>query len=351
MGKILVGMYIKLKVRYLYVVNMRAYMKIKQAKKLSLLVIALGFSCFAMAQQEPQFTEYMFNRLSYNPGYAGSSGSISLALMYRNQWMGFSVDAPESGKAGSVPTDILATFDMPVKFLHGGIGLTFTNDKIGYWTNNNVSLDYAFRMFWGEGNLSAGVELELSSKALDKSGLYGIDENDPVLNNIAESAFLIDASVGAYYQVPSKYWVGLSVKNLLGAHDESLHFANARTAYLMGGYEYTPDMAPSIRLKPSFMLKTADLSYFQGEVTGLVDFRNLIWAGVGYRVQDALYVLFGVHWRKLQVGFSYDLTTSNLGTYKMGRSFGTLEAYLRFSFKIVVPAKPGTSYGNTIWLL
>ena len=327
-------------------------MKIKQAKKLSLLVIVMGFSCFAMAQQEPQFTQYMFNRMSYNPGYAGSSGSICFSAMYRNQWMGFTIDPPASGGyAASVPVNILAAFDMPVKFLHGGIGLTFTNDKIGYWTNNVINFDYAFRMFWGEGNLSAGVEAGLASKTLHKNGLYGIDENDPVLGKLDTSAFLIDASVGVYYQVPSKYWIGLSVKNLLGAHDENIHFANARTAYLMGGYEYVPDMAPSIRLRPSFMLKTADLSYFQGEVSGIVDYRNLVWGGVSYRVQDAIAILFGVHWWKLQLGFAYDITTSNLGAYKIGRSFGSLEVYMRFNFKVVVPAKPGTSYGNTIWLL
>ena len=347
----LVGAYITLNVRHLYVIDMRAYMKIKQAKKLSLLVIAMGFSCFAMAQQEPQFTQYMFSRMAYNPGYAGSSGSICLTALYRNQWMGFTIDPPASGKAGSVPVDILATFDMPVKFLHGGIGLTFTNDKIGYWTNNVVNLDYAFRMFWGEGNLAAGVEANLASKSLNKDGLVGIDENDPVLSKIAESAFLIDVSVGAYYQVPSKYWIGLSVKNLLGAHDDNMHWQNARTAYLMGGYEYATDMAPSIRLKPSFMLKTADLSIFQGEITGIVDYRNKVWGGISYRVQDAICVLGGVRWKKLHIGFAYDMTTSNLGTYKLGRSFGTLEAYLRFCFKVVVPAKPGTSYGNTIWLL
>lgn len=330
---------------------MRAYMKIKQAKKLSLLVIAMGFSCFAMAQQEPQFSQYMFNRMLYNPGYAGSSGAICLSAMYRNQWLGFTIDPPANGTAGVVPQDIFATFDMPVKFLHGGLGVSFYNDRIGYWTNNVINLDYAFRMFWGEGNLSAGVEAAFAFKSLKTEGLYGNDENDPVLSGIANSATLFDVSVGLYYQVPSKYWIGLSVKNLLGAHDDNMHWANARTAYLMGGYEYTPDATPSIRLKPSFMLKTADLSYFQGEITGIVDYRNLVWGGVGYRVQDAFYFLFGVRWKKLSIGFSYDLTTSNLGTYKVGRSAGTLEAYLKFCFRVVVPAKPGTSYGNTIWLL
>lgn len=326
-------------------------MKIKQAKKLSLLVIALGFSCHAIAQQEPQFTQYMFNRMSYNPGYAGSSGSICATLMYRNQWMGFKLDNPTgASKAGYTPSDLLFTFDLPVKFLHGGLGLTVTGDYIGYHQNIAVNVDYAFRMFWGEGNLAAGVEASLLNSKLDKEGLVGGDPGDPLLNNLGESAFLIDVSVGVYYQVPSKYWVGVSVKNLLGAHDDNIHFANARTLYAMGGYEYTPSMSPSLKIKPSFMLKTANLSLFQGEVSCLLDYRNLVWGGLSYRVQDAVAVLAGVHWKKLHVGFSYDITTSNLGAYKSGRSMGTIEAYLRFCFKPVIPAKPGTSYGNT-WLL
>ena len=144
-------------------------MKIKMHKKLSLLLMAMGFSCVAMAQQEPQFSQYMFNRMSYNPGYAGSSGSICAAAMYRQQWFGLKLDAPTAGgKAGSVPTDILFTFDMPVKFLHGGLGFTFVSDKIGYHDNLELSVDYAFRMFWGEGNLSAGVDFNLLNSSLDK---------------------------------------------------------------------------------------------------------------------------------------------------------------------------------------
>lgn len=328
-------------------------MRIKLSKKLSLLVMALGFSCVVMAQQEPQFSQYMFNRMSYNPGYAGSSGSICATAMYRNQWMGFKLDAPTSGKeTGSTPTDILFTFDMPVKFLHGGLGFTFVSDKIGYHDNIEVALDYAFRMFWGEGNLSAGIEVDLLNSSIDLGQLYGSDETpDPLLTGKEVSAMLIDGAVGIYYQVPGKYYLGLSVKNLLGAHSDVIKFTNARTVYAMGGYEYTPSMAPSLRIKPSALLKTANFSYFQADLSCLLDYRNAFWGGLGYRIQDAIYVLAGVQWKKLRVGASYDLTTSRLGSFKPGRSMGSLELYLRFCFKVVVPQKPPTAYGNTIYLL
>ena len=330
---------------------MSAHMRIRLSKKLSLLVMALGFSCVVMAQQEPQFSQYMFNRMSYNPGYAGSSGSICLTAMYRNQWMGFVLDNPTGGNnPGSTPTDILLTFDMPVKFLHGGWGFTIVSDKIGYHDNVEVSLDYAFRMFWGEGNLSAGIEANLLNSSINFADLHG-EQSDPELSNREASAMLIDGAVGIYYQVPGKYYMGLSVKNLLGAHSDVIQFTNARTVYAMGGYEYTPAMSPSIRIKPSALLKTANFSYFQADLTCLLDYRNAFWGGLGYRVQDAIYVLGGLNWKKLRFGLSYDITTSRMGSFKPGRSFGSVELYLRFCFKIIVPPKPPTSYGNSIYLL
>ena len=344
---------------------MNVHMKIKAWKKLSLLVIAMGFSCVATAQQEPQFTEYMFNRMSYNPGYAGSSGSICATAMYRNQWMGLTLDKPyaDAKETGSTPTDILFTFDMPVQFLHGGWGLTFVSDKIGFHDNVEVDLDYAFRMFWGSGNLSAGAEVNLLNSTLDYTYLKGPDDlsgdpsnpvsssSDPLLQGQTASAFMFDVSVGAYYQVPGKYYLGFSVKNLLGSHSDEIHFSNARTVYAMGGYDYTPSSAPSIRIRPSFLLKTANFSIFQADVSCLVDYRNAVWGGLSYRVQDAFSVLAGVHWWKLRVGVAYDFTTSRLGTFKSNRSNGSLELYLRFCFKVVIPRKPATSYGNTIYLL
>ncbi|MCQ2294452.1 MAG: type IX secretion system membrane protein PorP/SprF [Bacteroidales bacterium] len=330
---------------------MSVHMRIKLSKKLSLLVIALGFSCATMAQ-EPQFSQYMFNRMSFNPGYAGSSGSICATLMYRNQWMGLKLDNPTNGSdAGSTPTDILFSFDMPVKFLHGGLGFTFVKDEIGYHDNIYVNLDYAFRMFWGDGNLSAGAELGLLNSSFDPSALHGNDANDPAIPTTAASEMLIDASVGLYYQVPGKYYVGLAAKNLLGAHSEALAYRNVRTIYAMGGYEYTPAGAPSVRIKPSALLRTAAFSYFQADLSCLIDYRNAFWGGLGYRVTDAIYLLAGVHWKKLRIGASYDITTSSLGTFKPGRSFGSAELYLKYCFKVVIPQKAPTSYGNSIYLL
>lgn len=340
-------------------------MKIRIRKILSFSLMILGFSCVGLAQQESQFTQYMLNRLSYNPAYAGSSGSWCATLMYRNQWLGFQMDSPAPGvDAGKTPVDYLFSFDMPVKFLHGGIGLYLQQDQIGYHSTFTGAFDYAFRIFWGPGNLAAAIEASLANTTFDLSQLHGSDDlsgsyNDPLINStdpvLAGSAkevsdMLIDFSTGLYYQVPGAYYFGISVKNLLAAQSTVLNWKNARNVYLMGGFDYTIPANPSFKLKPSALIKTADFSTIQIEASCLLEYQNLLWGGATYRFQDALSILAGFNWKKFRFGFAYDLTTSKMGTFKRGLSAGTLEAYMRFCIHPERVPQPPTVYRNTLYL-
>lgn len=331
-------------------------------------MIAL-FLSVATAQNEGQYTHFMFNQLSYNPAYTGSSGALSFSLLYNNQWMGLDLQAPTATvQAGVTPTNILASFDMPVTWLHGGIGLTFNSEQIGYHNNTTINLDYAFRIYWGRGNLAAGVEMNLYNFSFNTENLVGISDltgdpvnpvgqaGDPVVNGQMVSEFMVDVSTGLYYQVPSEYYVGLSVKNLLASHSDQLAFSNARTLYLIGGYEYTFPYNPAFKLKPSLMAKTANFSTVQAEAALLLDYENFFWAGLGYRLADAFTFLAGVNWNFanlnwLRVGVAYDLTTSTLGGFKSGRSFGSLEIFVNGTFRIIVPKDPPTVSRTTRFLL
>ena len=327
------------------------------------------FLSVATAQNEGQYTHFMFNQLSYNPAYTGSSGALSFTLLYNNQWMGLDLQAPTATvQAGVTPTNILASFDMPVTWLHGGIGLTFNSEQIGYHNNTTINLDYAFRIYWGRGNLAAGVEMNLYNFSFNTENLVGISDltgdpvnpvgqaGDPVVNGQMVSEFMVDVSTGLYYQVPSEYYVGLSVKNLLASHSDQLAFSNARTLYLIGGYEYTFPYNPAFKLKPSLMAKTANFSTVQAEAALLLDYENFFWAGLGYRLADAFTFLAGVNWNFanlnwLRVGVAYDLTTSTLGGFKSGRSFGSLEIFVNGTFRIIVPKDPPTVSRTTRFLL
>ena len=306
----------------------------------------------------------MFNRLSYNPAYAGSSGAISLTLLYNNQWLGLKLQSPVPGvDAGKTPVNYLFSFDMPISWLHGGIGLTFNSQSLGYHNNTTINIDYAFRLYWGPGNLSAAVEANLYSFGFNTENLYGCNDltgdpaspsssgGDPAISGEDLSDFMIDVSTGLYYQVPGVWYASLSVKNLLGSKSEKLYYQNARTLYLMGGYEYTFPYNPSLKLKPSALIKSADFSVFQAEAALLLDYENSFWGGAGYRLGDAFTFMAGLNWDWAKVGVAYDLTTSKLGVFKSGRSFGTIEIFLNASFRINIPKQPPTVSRNTRYLL
>ena len=338
-------------------------MKIRIAKIISLSLMIVGFSCVSNAQMESQFSQYMFNRLSYNPAYVGSTGSICAAVMYRNQWLGLQLDPPAEGyDAGATPTHYLFTFDSPVKFLHGGVGFTVASEKIGYHSSMSAAVDYAFRIYWGPGNLAAAVELNLWNTTTDFTQFIGSDDftgnyenpvspsGDPSISGSKGDDMLIDASTGVYYQVPGEYYFGFAVKNLLGAESDILNFKLARVLYLLGGYEWTIPANPSFRLKPSALIKMADFATYQVDVSCLLEYQNQLWLGASYRLQDAVAFMVGFNWNKLKFGLSYDLTTSRLGYSKLGRSYGTAEAYMRYCFKVVIPPKAPSAYRNTRYL-
>ncbi|MBQ7280394.1 MAG: type IX secretion system membrane protein PorP/SprF [Bacteroidales bacterium] len=334
-------------------------MKIALPKFLAFAVLMVGFSCLAIAQQEAQFTQYMFNRLSYNPAYAGSNGSICATALYRSQWMGLKLDAPAEGiSAGKVPTDYLFSVDMPVKFLHGGIGLTVAGEDIGYRNTIGVNLDYAFRIYWGQGTLAAAIEANLFNGKIDFAQLRGADDDfssagssDPLLpSQQQESDMLFDLSTGLYYNVPGAYYLGFSLKNVLGTHSDNLQYSNVRTLYLMGGFDYTLPFHPSFKLRPSVLVKTTNFTSWQVDASCLLDYQNFFWLGAAYRFNDAVSLLGGITWNKLRVGVGYDITTSKLGAYKGGRSAGSLELYLRYCFKVIIPQRSVTMYRNTRYL-
>ena len=329
-------------------------------KIVSFLATMMLFFTVCTAQNEGQYTHFMFNRLSYNPAYAGSSGAISFTLLYNNQWLGLDLQAPTPGvDAGTTPVNYLFSIDMPIRWLHGGIGLLFNSQSIGYHNNTTINIDYAFRIYWGPGNLAAAVEANLYSFGFNTSNLYGCDDltgdiysptsgaGDPSVSGQDLSDFMIDVSTGLYYQVPGEWYASLSVKNLLGSHSDKLNYTNARTLYLMAGYEYQFPYNPSFKLKPSVLVKGAGMSVYQAEAALLLDYDNAFWGGLGYRIRDAFTFMTGINWKWLRVGVAYDLTTSKLGTMKAGRSFGTIEVFVNGSFRIDIPKRKPTVSGNT----
>lgn len=330
---------------------------IKTTKSYLLVIIVIIAPLIGFSQQEPEFTQYMYNRLSYNPAYAGSNGAMCLTGFYRNQWMGLKLTDIKGGKP-STPQTLNVSFDFPVKFLHGGIGATIISDKIGYWNQTFVKIDYAYRFELPTGNLAFGLEAQLFSSAIDFANLVGSDQineldeilatsRDPVLRDASQqNDFLFDLGFGAYYQIPGKFYAGFSSSKLMETRSEKLKWEDKRHYYLLAGYEWTIPAYPEFRVLPSALAKfiepdeTGYVNY-QINASALIEYNYMFWGGLNYRIQDAISVLGGLTLGGFKLGMSYDIPITRLKPY------GSFELFVRYCFKVENQPKPPTSYRNT----
>lgn len=306
----------------------------------------LIFGTVGFAQQEPQFTHYMFNNTSINPGAVGSLPVLTATALARQQW----IDLKDENGNRVAPETYLISIESPVRILKGGLGITVMQDKIGYEKNFSIRLAYGYQMQLGAGQLGIGIQGNFMNKSIDLSKLYGVDPNDPRLtDNNLESSFFTDIGVGAYYRVPDKFYAGLSSINVLenskpiGKGSETIAYQLKRTYFLTGGYEIPVNKEKNLVLIPSFLLKT-DIAGIQCDLTGTLRYHNKFWGGLTYRVKGEPAAMIGVILNNFQVGYGYDLPTNKLGT------LGSHEIMLRYSFKIIEKRKPRMSYRNTRFL-
>jgi type IX secretion system PorP/SprF family membrane protein len=310
------------------------------------MAFAVALACLlgaftAPAQQTTLITHYMFTNMAINPAYAGSSEGINLTGLIREQWMGF-----KDGDGNKVsPETMFITADMPVKFLHGGAGLSIMQDKLGFFRTIDVKLGYAYRTDLGPGDFSAGVMVNLNNTKIDFAKFVPIDENDELLKDKSEkSDLVVDAALGLYYRVPDKYYIGLSADNLVQTKAKKLYYRNKRTYYLTGGYSWTIPGHPQFELQPSALFMT-DLAAYQFDITALLMYNKKIWGGLAYRYQDAVSVLLGFSIKGIRIGLSYDLSTSPIYKYNSG----SMEVMLNYVFKIETE-KFRKTYKNTRFL-
>lgn len=303
-------------------------------KKLILSTVFLFAAIFAFSQQDAQFTQNMFNKLSVNPGSAGHNGGICGTLLTRTQWIGFD---------GRPQTHL---FSGDARFGKHGVGLTVFQDELGVERTFNVKGAYAYHLKLGAGELGIGLDVGMVSRSFTNN-FVAIDDAqiDPSIPNANTSAKSFDVGFGLYYEIKKKLYVGISTLHLQQssfqetANGETtggvgrLDFEQARHYYIMAGYEY--DMSGGSEkwiLKPSILAKT-DLASTQIDINALVEYNQLVWGGLSYRPQDAVALLAGVNVPEipgigsgLKIGISYDYTTSSLGDHNSG----SLEFMLRY---------------------
>lgn len=283
--------------------------------------------------------------MAVNPAYAGSSGYISVTGLMREQWLGFK--DMEGNKVA--PQTFLLSMDMPVSLLRGGVGISILNDKLGFEKNIGLRLNYAYRTEFWNGSLAFGPVVGFLNKTIDFSMFKPTQPGDPILATAEEKTMMLDLGLGIFYEVPKKYYAGISTSQLLQTAAtlgmETANYNLKRHYYIQGGFYYILPDNPLIRLEPSLMLKT-DFVSSQIDLNTLAVYNDKFWGGITYRFQDALALLVGVTYKSFKLGYSYDITTSKLGG---AGSTGSHEIVLNYRFKLELEKSP-KGYRNTRYL-
>lgn len=277
-------------------------------KKLLTLVSACVIAFNSFGQQDPQFSQNMFNKLYVNPAYAGSSEAICAHLLYRAQWVGFD----------GAPKTLVGGIEAPFLDNKLGVGLSFSNDDINFENITTIKLAGAYHFDLGSAKLGVGIDGDFIQQSND--GDYVVPQsqfqNDPAIpKNTSDGAF--DLGAGLYLR-SEKLYIGASASHLLAPEltlgDSKKEFVT--NLYGMIGYSF--DVSPSVALKPSVFVKNVrDNTTF--DINLNAHFNERFWIGASYRNVDAVVAMLGMNiTEKLRVGYAYDFTMSDVKTYSDG---------------------------------
>ena len=284
-----------------------------------ILIFALVLTCYSgFAQQDSQFTQYMYNTININPAYAGSRGVMSIFGLHRTQWVGLD----------GAPTTNAFSINSPINNSNLGIGVSFVNDKIGPTNDNTISADISYTIPVSEEyKVSFGIKASGNMFNLDVSRLNPVDATDPNLQNYSNK---LSPNFGAgVYLHSDKLYLGLSVPNFLQNskyNDNNVAvFQERMNFYAIGGYVF--DLSPSIKFKPAFITKVVTGSPLQVDASANFLFFDKLMLGAAYRWSAAVSALAGFQITDgLFIGYSYDMETTKLRRYNSGSH----EIFLRF---------------------
>ena len=271
----------------------------------------IGFASFlmliawqALAQQDPQFTQYMFNTLYYNPGYAGVEGVTKLTAIHRSQWLGYS---PTSGGGGAPTTQILS-MTAPIFKINSGFGAYVVNDRLGPQNNLEAQASYAYHLGIKDGKLSLGVRAGIFSQTINANLYRALQNPDPALPTENSSQIRPDLALGAFFR-KEKYYAGVSFDHLT---KPTFDFGTTQRSplqphmYVTGGYYY--ELNFEVKLQFAALVQS-DFTKTTANISGIAYFKDTMWGGLSFRQSEAAILLLGYSLLKdksLKVGYGLD---------------------------------------------
>lgn len=277
-------------------------------------LLILAITTQSKAQQDPRYSMYMFNAMSFNPAYAGSLDEVAATLLYRKQWLNFP-GAPQT-----------ASFNIhtPIQKENMGLGVSFLNDKAGAITQNYLNMAYSYHLKFKTSRLSFGLQAVVQNFSAGLSKLQTSQQGnvDNAFNNGDISIYGINFGTGAFYY-SNKYFVGLSAPHLLSSNMEKklnndpIAAKQGTHAYLTGGYVFT--INPILKLKPTALVKYAKNSPIQADINAMVYFYDILGLGATYRTNDSFNAMAEFILPKgFRLAYAFDYTLSPLKNYQTG---------------------------------
>jgi type IX secretion system PorP/SprF family membrane protein len=278
-------------------------------------------------QQDPMFTQYMFNTQTINPAYAGSWNSVGFMALSRMQWVGIK----------GAPSTQTFSFQMPIYKEKMGIGLNLINDKVGLEKRFGIFADYSYKInFGGLTNLRMGIKggfFNYSNNLTDYV-LYPDNQSDPLFQSNIEHKFLPNVGVGLFLENPV-YYIGVSIPKVVNSQYESNgnNFSvtgEIRSFFLIAGYVH--DLTRDIKFKPTMLIKATVGAPIEADLSANFLLKDKFWMGAMYRSGDSFGII--AQWiidKNLRLGYAFDFSTSNLQAYH----HNTHEVMISYELKII----------------
>lgn len=287
----------------------------------------------SFAQQDSQFTQYMYNTSVINPAYAGSRGVLSVNSLYRTQWVGLE----------GAPKALTASVNSPVRDGSPiGLGINFIKDEIGPTSESNLTADFSYTIPVSDrAKLAFGLKAGFNLLDVDFSKLT-YNPSDPNAVSI-RNQFSPAIGLGIMLHDNETWYVGVSVPNFIETdHYEDNILVTSRASersnfYFIGGYVI--DLNPTIKFKPAFLAKGGVGSPTAIDLSANFLFNQKFTLGVAHRLEAAVSALVGFQVnRNIMIGYAYDHDTTELSTYNSGSH----ELFLRFELskemvKLITP--------------
>lgn len=291
--------------------------------KTTFFTFILIFTAIAgFAQQDSQFTQYMYNTININPAYAGSRGVLSVFGLYRTQWVGLE----------GAPKTSTFSVNSPIENSNLGVGVSLVNDRIGPINENSLSADLSYTIQTSaDFKLSFGIKGTANLFNLDVNKLNPEVQGDPRFQDL-ENKFSPNVGAGVYWH-SDKAYVGLSVPNFIETSrysaDDIAIYKSKMTYYLMAGYVFDLDHYQYIKFKPAVLTKMVEGAPLQVDVSANFMFMDKFVIGAAYRWSAAMSAMAGFQMSEgLYLGYGYDHETTSLNKYNSGSH----EIFLRYEF-------------------